>query len=120
MATYEITGTVIKVSDTQTFPSGFQKREFVIKEEADEYPQELKFVLFKDKCGLVDSLADNERLTVSFNLKGNEYNGKYYVDLNAWRIDRLYGEAVGGGEVEPDGTGEVDDLGDGDDSKLPF
>jgi hypothetical protein len=24
---------------------------------------------------------------VSFNLRGNEYNGKYYVNLQAWKIE---------------------------------
>ncbi|MDA0569271.1 MAG: DUF3127 domain-containing protein, partial [Bacteroidetes bacterium] len=27
-------------------------------------------------------------LTVKFDVRGREYNGNYYVDLNAWRIER--------------------------------
>jgi single-strand DNA-binding protein len=28
---------------------------------------------------------------VSFNLRGNEFNGKYYVNLQAWKIEPLEG-----------------------------
>jgi len=34
---------------------------------------------------------------VKFDLRGREYNGQYYVDLNAWRIER--GDEAAGAEA---------------------
>ena len=91
MATYEMSGTIKKIMDEQSFPSGFSKREFVITSE-DEYPQTIKFVLFKEKARLVDALNVGERVKVSFAIKGNEYNERFYVDLNAFKIEQMDGD----------------------------
>jgi hypothetical protein len=80
-----ITGKLKVKFDTQTFESGFQKREFVVTT-AEQYPQDIKLELVKDKCSVLDSLQVGQELTVDFNLRGNEYNGKYYVSLQAWKV----------------------------------
>jgi hypothetical protein len=81
-----VTGTVKLIDQTQTFASGFQKREFVITT-AEQYPQDVKFEVVKDKCDLLDRYKVGQSVTVSFNIRGNEYNGKYYVSLQAWKIE---------------------------------
>ena len=80
-----ITGKLKVKFDTQTFESGFQKREFVVTT-AEQYPQDIKLELTKDKCSVLDSFQVGQELTVDFNLRGNEYNGKYYVNLQAWKV----------------------------------
>ena len=72
--------------DTQSFPSGFTKREFVITTGDENYPQDIKFELIKDKCAWLDKYSDGQDVTVSFDIRGNEYKGKYYVNLNCWKI----------------------------------
>ena len=81
-----IDGTVKAIFDTQTFDSGFAKREFVITTQ-EQYPQDVKFEVVKDKCSLLDGYKVGQPLTVHFNVRGNEYNGKYYVNLQAWKIE---------------------------------
>ena len=83
----QLEGTVKVIMDTQTFDSGFQKREFVITT-GDKYPQDIKLELLKDKTSLIDSHKVGDALTVNFNVRGNEYNGKYYVSLQAWKIGK--------------------------------
>jgi single-strand DNA-binding protein len=114
MATYEMTGTVKQIMDEQTFPSGFSKREFVVTSE-DEYPQPVRFVLFKEKAKLLDAVRSGERIKVSFGIKGNEYNGRFYVDLNAFKVERM---DVDGSSVEYDGADEPVD--EDADTVLPF
>ena len=80
-----ITGKLKLIQDTQTFDSGFQKREFVVTT-AEQYPQDIKLEFVKDKCSVLDSYQIGQEVTVDFNLRGNEYNGKYYVNLQAWRV----------------------------------
>jgi len=83
---YEVSGTIKVIFEEQSFPSGFIKREFVVTTEADKYPQDLKFELVKDKCGMISPFDQGQRVTVNFDIRGNEYNGKYFVNLSAWKI----------------------------------
>ena len=69
----------------QTFDSGFSKREFVITT-SDQYPQDVVMSFFKDKTKVLDSFVIGDDVTASFNVQGNEYNGKYYVNLTAWKM----------------------------------
>lgn len=86
MASFELTGKLKTVMETQTFSSGFTKREFVVTTD-EQYPQDIKFELIKEKTTAIDSFKDGDTLKVSFNVRGNEYNGKYYVNLQAWRVE---------------------------------
>lgn len=85
METLELKGTIKVINDAQVYDSGFQKREFVVTTEG-EYPQHIKLEFVKEKCKLLDSYAIGQPVTVGFNVRGNEYNGKYYVSLQAWKI----------------------------------
>lgn len=84
----ELNGKVKVVFDAQSFPSGFSKREFVITTE-EQYPQDVKFEVIKDKVALLDQYKEGDQIKVSFNVRGNEYQGKYYVNLQAWRIENI-------------------------------
>ena len=92
---YTAQGAIKIVNETQSFAtSDFTKREFVITTEADtDYPQDIKFAFTKDKCAILDKYAVGQEVIVSFNMRGNEYNGKYYVNLQAWKIEGLAGQA---------------------------
>ncbi|WP_269524423.1 DUF3127 domain-containing protein [Coraliomargarita parva] len=84
---YELSGTVKEIFDEQTFASGFNKREFVVTNEADKFPQDIKFECLKDKVELVNKLKKGDSVKVSFDINGREWNGKYFVNLVAWRIE---------------------------------
>ncbi len=84
----QLEGTIKLVNDLQSFDSGFSKREFVITT-AEQYPQDVKLEFVKDKCSLLDSYPQGTKAKVSFNVRGNEYNGKYYVNLQAWKIEKV-------------------------------
>jgi len=123
----EITGSIIKIGDIETFPSGFTKREVVIEETEGKYPQKIKFEFAKDKCSILDRYNVGDIATVSFNIRGNEYNGKYYVSLQGWRIDgqnksdggeypsQRYGTQDGASQPTPQATAD-----EYDDSEIPF
>lgn len=83
---YETAGKLKWIGDTQNFPSGFSKREFVVTTAADKYPQDLKFEVVKDKCPLLDPFEIGQDVQVNFDIRGNEYNGKYFVNLACWKI----------------------------------
>ena len=97
-STYEMVGTVKVVLEMMTFASGFTKREFVLTME-DEYPQDIKFACVKEKCVLLDNVAPGERVKVAFRIRGNLFKERYFVDLQAFRIDKMDGD---GSSVEYD------------------
>ncbi len=86
---YELTGTLKLIYDTQTFASGFAKREFVVETQDDRYPQSIKFECVKDKVAVLDTLSPGDSVQVAFDIRGNEFKEKYYVNLNAWKITKL-------------------------------
>lgn len=95
--TFEIEGTLKVISEVQSFASGFTKREFVVEVEDGKYPQMIKFEVVKDKTALLDQLSEGDPVSVAFDIRGNEYNGRYYVNLNAWKVERGGGGSGGGG-----------------------
>jgi len=96
---YEAQGAIKVINDTQTFGSGFTKREFVITVES-KFPQDIKFELVKDKCDWLDKFSVGQQVTVSFDIRGNEYNGKYYVNLNCWKLQAGAGGNNGGQQAQ--------------------
>ena len=86
---YKLTGKIIVLNDTQTFASGFAKREFVVETTDDKYPQQIKLEAVKAGCDKLDAFRIGDEVSVDFNLRGNEFNGKYYVSLSAWKIERV-------------------------------
>jgi hypothetical protein len=100
---FELEGTVKVISEVQTFASGFSKREFVVEVEDGKYPQSIKFECVKEKTSLTDGLSEGDPVKVTFDIRGNEYNGRYYVNLNAWKVER-----AGGGGAAPDAGGFED------------
>ncbi len=94
---YEASGKIKLISETQNFPSGFSKREFVVTTGDTKYPQDLKFEMVKDKCAILDNYKEGSDVKVSFDVRGNEYNGKYYVNLSCWKLEGGSGGGGGGG-----------------------
>ena len=89
MSTFTIKGRVTVIKDEQTFGSGFNKREFVISDEAEKYPQEIQFEAVKDKTAIVASLNVGDLVEIGFNIRGREWNTKHFVNLEAWKITVL-------------------------------
>ena len=89
---FELKGKIKVLFDQQDFPSGFYKRDFVITTN-EQYPQEIKFAALKERVEQLNGLGEGDEVLVKFDLRGREYNGNYYVDLNAWCIERGSGTA---------------------------
>jgi len=83
----QLEGTLKLINDTQTFDSGFTKREVVLTTN-EQYPQDIKVDFVKDKCAVLDSYKVGDAVNIGINIRGNEYNGKYYVNIQGWKIDK--------------------------------
>jgi len=89
---FTLKGSVKVIGEVMTFDSGFTKRELVVTTDDDRYPQDIKVEFVKDKCAMLDSLKEGDKVVAHFDLRGNEYNGKYYTSLIGWRIESAGGD----------------------------
>ncbi len=65
----------------------WKKQEFVI-ETSEQFPKNVCFTLFNDKFSLLEKISEGDEVEVSFNLESREYNGKWFHNINAWKIDK--------------------------------
>ena len=92
---YEATGRVVAILDTEQVNDTFKKREFAIQIEDGQYPQQVKFQVVQDKTTMLDNFKEGQEVKVLFNLRGREFERKsdgrkdYWLNLDAWRIEAL-------------------------------
>jgi hypothetical protein len=63
----------------------WRKREYVI-ETGDQYPKKICFNLWGDKIDQFP-MKEGDNVTVSFDLESREFNGKWYTDVKAWKVE---------------------------------
>ncbi len=83
---FELTGKLHHIYDTEQIKETFRKREFVVEKVDGQYPEYIKFQLVQDRTNLMDNMNVGDEVTVSFDLRGREWQGKYFTNLQAWRI----------------------------------
>ena len=112
-----IKGNIKIINDAETYGS-FTKREFILTT-LDKYPQDIKFELYQNDCSKIDAFSEGDTIDVDYNLKGNEYKGKYYVNLQAWKLNAPH---VEGPCQEPPPQQTTEDLTEGDEEleDVPF
>lgn len=88
----ELTGTIKNIGETQTFGTGFQKREFVLLTQ-EQYPQPLNIEIIGDKIDILDHYKEGDNVTVGINIRGREWASplgetKYFNSIVAWKIQK--------------------------------
>lgn len=89
----ELQGTVKKISEVQSFASGFQKREMVILTQ-EQYPQPINIEFLQDKINLLDNVSEGENVKVGINIRGREWvspqgETKYFNSITGWRVEKV-------------------------------
>ena len=114
---YDLTGKVKLIQDAQTFGSGFTKREIVVTVEDGKYPQDINLEFLKDDVSMLDDFVVGQEVTISFDLRGREYNGRYFNNLVGYKINAA---ASGQSASKPAPVAEPPaDFDDGEDD-VPF
>ena len=104
---FELKGKIKVLFEQQDFPSGFYKRDFVITTN-EQYPQDIKLSALKERVEQLNGMSEGDNVLVKFDLRGREYNGNYYVDLNAWRIESDGGTQGGSSSSQVGAQSAVD------------
>ena len=87
MSSFEIAGRLVKKYEIESKSPSFQTREFVIEVQDGQYPEYVKFQLTQDRCKIIDPYQEGDQIKVSFNLRGRQWQDKYFTNLNAWRVE---------------------------------
>lgn len=109
MSELTIKGAVKLINEVKVISDRFSVREFVITTLDAKYPQDILFQAVNDKMDMVTPLRKSQVVDVSFNLRGREFNGRYYNTLDVWKVthDKEYIDPAAA-NVQP--TDDQDDL----------
>jgi len=94
----QLTGIIITVLETKSGVSqsgrSWARQEFVLQTE-EQYPKKCCFTLFGEERINNAALAQNMRVTVDFDIDAREYNGRWYNDVQAWKVTNLDAQPQG-------------------------
>jgi len=91
----EITGKLIQILEPQSGTSArgeWKKQEFIIETE-EQYPRKVCIANWNDKVD-INNINVGTPITVSVNLESREFNGKWYTDVKAWRMETASDDAI--------------------------
>lgn len=95
----EITGKIIAALTVRQGTSNrtgntWMSQEFVI-ETHEQYPRRCCFRVFGEDKLKNMNIQVGEELTVSFDIDAHEYQGRWFNDISAWKVDRVPANATG-------------------------
>jgi hypothetical protein len=87
----EVSGKIIAVLPEQggTSKSGneWKKQEYVL-ETHEQYPKKICFQIFGSDKIAQTAIKEGEELTVHFDIDSREYQGRWFTNISAWKIER--------------------------------
>ena len=115
----ELKGKVIQLlplqSGTSQAGKEWKKQEFVI-ETHEQYPKKICMHLFGDRVDQYP-VSEGEEVSVNFDIESREYNGRWYTNINVWKLDKVNDNAPSA-SMTPSPAPEFEPQADTDD--LPF
>lgn len=110
----DVKGKVVQILQPQTGmgkKGPWKKQEFVMETQS-QYPKKICFSMWGDKIDQF-SLSVGETVTVSVDLESREYNGRWYTEARAWKVEKnssgAMAPSVGDEPFVPEGSA-TDDL----------
>lgn len=107
----EITGKLIEKLPQQTGQGkngAWVKQEFIL-ETPDQFPRKVCIALWGERARDIEKIQIGESINASINVESREFNGKWYTDVKAWKIEKV-GAASSSGSVPPPPMPSIDDV----------
>lgn len=96
----ELEGRIARKLGVQTGTSArgaWSKQEFVFEYQEGNFPTQVCMNVWgEDKVKDLDKYQVGDKVKVSFNLSSREFNGRWYTDVRAWRIEPAGQQAAQG------------------------
>ena len=132
----EIEGRIARKLNVQSGTSSrgaWSKQEFILEYQEGNFPSQVCMNVWgEDKVRDLEKYQVGDKVKISFNLSSREFNGRWYTDVRAWRIEpagqqqnAAYGhyQSAGNAPVPPVESAPmptIDDLPAGTEEDLPF
>ena len=71
---------------TGTGKNGEWKKQDIIVETDGQYPKKICISIWGDKIN-TNQLQIGKSLNISFDVESREYNGRWYTDVKAWKVE---------------------------------
>jgi len=94
----------------------WQKGGFVLEVPNDKYPKQIMFATWGDLVDTVSNITVGINVDVSFDVESREYQGKYFTDAKAWKVESIDSYA----KVEPKVATKAPTKELSSDDDLPF
>ncbi|MCU0416410.1 MAG: DUF3127 domain-containing protein [Cytophagaceae bacterium] len=114
----QLTATLIQLLPLQsgTGKNGTWKKQEIIVETEGQYPKKVCISLWGDKAEI--PMQVGQKLKIDFDVESREYNGKWYTDVKAWKVEVAVGASSTGKNV-PNNVSPAMDYPDYSESSLP-
>ena len=90
---FAVTGTVKEVLQTKQGVSASGKewatQEFILTTDDSNYPCDICFRIFGNDKITECAVNAGESIQVFFDIRSRDYNGRWFTDINVWKIDRM-------------------------------
>lgn len=96
----------------------WRKRDFVI-ETADQYPKKICLTQWGDEID-TSAVEVGEMVTAHIDIASREYNGRWYTDVKAWKVERGEGVPNDAPRVDAPKSSKSIVIDDSIDDDLPF
>ncbi len=85
----EITGKIITILPPTSGEgkNGTWRSQDAVLETQEQYPRKVCFNLFNDKIDQY-KFEKGDLVTVSFDIDSREYNGRWYTNIRAWKVEK--------------------------------
>ncbi len=85
----ELNGTLIQMLEAQTGvgKNGPWKKQGFVLETKDKFPKKVCVFAWNEAADTVERLKPGMALKVFFDVESREYNGKWYTDVKAWKVE---------------------------------
>lgn len=78
----------LQVQKGNSARGAWSKQDFIV-ETQESYPRKICMNVWgEDKVAELAGFKDGETLTVSVNIESREFNGRWYTDIRAWKIQK--------------------------------
>ena len=101
---------------TGTGKNGAWKKQDIIVEIEAQYPKKICISIWGDKIS-ESQLQPGSQLKIEFDIESREYNGKWYTDIKAWKVEMA---SPGMQESSGKSINTPDESTDTEDDSLPF
>lgn len=98
----EISGKIIVLNDTETIGAKDFKKRLVVVQTDEQYPQTIPVEFTQEKTTVLNYYKVGDLVKIGINIRGSEWKGRYFANINGWKIDKIDSTSLSAEQHMPD------------------